>query len=98
MLLAIVEPVAGFRAGACYPVTSVNIQDQWCHMPLTYSKRRTEQLDYIQSILRQVRTMAETERCDMLAYLIDVAYLEARDILRSERPLRVGEDKRDGAA
>jgi hypothetical protein len=67
-------------------------------MPLTYSKRRTEQLDYIQSILRQVRTMAETERCDMLAYLIDVAYLEARDILRSERPLRVGEDKRDGAA
>ncbi len=23
---------------------------------------------------------------------------EARDILRSERPLRVGEDKRDGAA
>jgi hypothetical protein len=98
MLLAIVEPVAGFRAGARYPVTSVNIQNQRCHMRLTYSKRRIEQLDYIQSILRQVRTMAETERCDMLAYLIDVAYLEARDILRSERPLRVGEDKRDGAA
>lgn len=58
--------------------------------------RRTETLDYIQSMLGQIRVMAEAERYDMLAYLIEMAYIEASDILRGERPLRVGGEQRNG--
>ena len=50
------------------------------------SKRRTDTLDYLQVMLGQLRTMAQAERCDMLAYLIEMAYLEAGDIIRGERP------------
>lgn len=51
--------------------------------------RRTYRLDYIQAMLGQLRTMAEAERCDMLAYLIEMAYIESGDIIRGERPERV---------
>ena len=61
------------------------------------SKRRKETLDYMQSMLGQLRTMAESERCDMLVYLIDMAYLEASDIIRGERPSQIGEHKQNGA-
>jgi hypothetical protein len=61
------------------------------------NRRRTETLDYVQAMLGQLRIMAEAERCDMLAYLIEMAYVEVGDILRGERPLRVGEE-RDRAA
>lgn len=53
------------------------------------NKRRTDTLDYMQSMLGQLRSMAEAERCDMLAYLIEMAYVEVSDILRGDRPLRV---------
>lgn len=33
--------------------------------------------------------MAEAERCDMLVYLIEMAYLETSDIIRGQRPLRI---------
>jgi hypothetical protein len=42
--------------------------------------------------------MAESERCDMLAYLIEMAYVEASDIIRGERPSRVQQDKRHRAS
>lgn len=61
-------------------------------------RRRTDALDYLQSMLGQLRTMAQAERCDMLAYLIEMAYLEAGDIIRGERPLNVRDDQRNGAA
>ena len=61
-------------------------------------RRHTDTLDYLQSMLGQLRTMAEAERCDMLAYLIEMAYVEASDIVRGARPSRVGQDKRNGAA
>jgi hypothetical protein len=61
-----------------------------------YSQRRTDSLDYMQSMLGQLRTMAEAERCDMLAYLIEMAYVEVSDILRGDRPLRVQGGERDG--
>lgn len=61
-------------------------------------RRRTDTLDYLQSMLGQLRTMAEAERCDMVAYLIEMAYVEVSDIIRGERPLRVGEGKRDRPA
>lgn len=56
------------------------------------NRRRTDTLDYMQSILGQMRTMAEAERCDMLAYLIEMAYVEVSDIIRGERPLRVRDE------
>lgn len=63
-------------------------------MPREYTRRRTETLDYMQSMLGQLRTMAEVERCDMLTYLIEMAYMEASDIIRGERPTRVHENRR----
>lgn len=56
--------------------------------------RRTAALDYVQSMLGQLRTMAQAERCDMLAYLIEMAYVESGDIIRGERPLRVEDQPR----
>jgi hypothetical protein len=47
-------------------------------------KRRTEKLDYMQAMLGELRTMAQAERYDMLAYLIEMAYLEASDIARGD--------------
>ncbi|MGB3387054.1 MAG: hypothetical protein WBA88_03630 [Pseudaminobacter sp.] len=60
--------------------------------------RRTDSLDYMQSMLGQLRTMAEAERCDMLAYLIEMAYVEVSDIVRGERPSRLRQDKRNSSA
>ena len=67
-------------------------------MSSIYARRRTETLDYLQSMLGQLRTMADAERYDMLAYLIEMAYMEASDIIRGERPSRIGQDKRNSAA
>lgn len=66
--------------------------------PHYVNKRRTDTLDYVQSMLGQLRQMAEAERCDMLAYLVEMAYVEVSDIIRGERPLRVQDDKRNSAA
>lgn len=63
-----------------------------------FNRRRTETLDYMQSMLGQMRTMAEAERCDMLAWLIEMAYVELSDIIRGDRPLRVGREEGNGAA
>ncbi len=60
--------------------------------------RRTETLDYLQSMLGQLRTMAQAERCDMLAYLIEMSYIEVSDIIRGERPARLQPDQRNPAA
>ena len=61
-------------------------------------RKRTDTLDYIQSMLGQLRNMAEAERCDMLAYLIEMAYVEASAIVRGERPSRISEQKRNSSA
>jgi hypothetical protein len=60
--------------------------------------KRSETLDYLQSMLGQLRGLAESERYDMLTYLIDMAYVEATDIIRGERPSTVRKNKRDSAA
>lgn len=53
------------------------------------AQRRTDSLDYLQSMLRELREIAQAERHDMLCYLIEMAYVEASDIIRGERPMRV---------
>ncbi|MGE3869216.1 MAG: hypothetical protein AB7F51_06880 [Pseudorhodoplanes sp.] len=54
---------------------------------------RSDTLDYLQSMLGQLRLMAEAERCDMLGYLIEMAYIEVGDIIRGERPARLQADE-----
>jgi len=56
-------------------------------------KMRMERLRYIQSMLGEMRTMAEAERYDMLTYLIEMAYVEASDIARGQRPDRTSKPK-----
>jgi hypothetical protein len=48
---------------------------------------RSGTIGYIHEMLGQLRMMAEDERCDMLAYLIEMAYVESGDVLRGDRPL-----------
>ena len=61
---------------------------------------RIERLRYVQAMLGELRVMAEAERCDMLTYMIEMAYIEASDIVRGQRPLRLGSSgqKRDAIA
>lgn len=54
-------------------------------------------LDYIRAMLGQLRAMAEADNCDMLAFLIEMAYLEASDILAAEAST-FEERQRDSAA
>lgn len=67
-------------------------------MPQNINRKGMDALDYVQTMLGQLRTMAAAERCDMLAYLIEMAYLECSDIRRGVRPLRIRDDQGDGAA
>ncbi|WP_265518469.1 hypothetical protein [Nitratireductor luteus] len=50
-----------------------------------YPNQRAETLDYLQSMLRQFRAMAAAEGCEMLVYFLEMAYVEANDLLREER-------------
>lgn len=62
------------------------------------SLRRAEALEFIQSMLGQLRTMAQAERCDGLAYFIEMAYIEASDIIRGDHLSVADENKRYSAA
>ncbi|MCR4265434.1 hypothetical protein [Nitratireductor sp. ZSWI3] len=62
-----------------------------------YGRRRTDTLDYMQAMLGQLRTMALAERCDMLAYLVEMAYVEASDIIRGQRSHRLDEERHASA-
>lgn len=50
---------------------------------------RLDRLQYIEAMLAQLREMAETEQCDMLTYMIEMAYIECADITRGRRPPRI---------
>lgn len=66
-------------------------------MEATPIRQRGEMLDYIRAMLGQLRAMAEADNCDMLAFLIEMAYLEASDILAAEAST-FEERQRDSAA
>ncbi len=57
-----------------------------------------ETVDYVRSMLKQLQEMAQTEDDDMLAYLIEMAHIEACDILRGVKPSRIAIDKGNSAA
>ncbi len=52
---------------------------------------------YIRQMLGELRTVAHNEGADMLRYFIEMAYVEAGDILSGFRPMSVRGD-RDAAA
>ncbi len=49
---------------------------------------RKERLDYIQSLLAELEAMAARDRLDMVAYLIGMASIEAKEIALGLRPAR----------
>jgi hypothetical protein len=82
--------------------TLISIQNNslnlWSFKMYESKKQRLDSLQYVQSMLGQLRQMADAERCDMLSYLIEMAYVECSDIVRGDRPSRVSEEKRRAAA
>ena len=69
-----------------------------CTMHSQSGKGRSDTIDYIQSMLGQLRNMAQAERYDVLAYLIEMAYVEAGDILVGQRPSAMAEKKRNSSS
>lgn len=45
---------------------------------------RREKLEYSQSMLRELRDFAASERAALLAYLVEMAYVEVSDLLRED--------------
>jgi hypothetical protein len=50
------------------------------------ARMRPDTLEYVQSMLRELRGMAEGENCPMLVYLLEMAYIEASDLVRNGQP------------
>ena len=47
--------------------------------------RLRDRIMYLHAAIRELKNIAESERCDMLAYLLEMAYVESGDILRGAR-------------
>lgn len=60
--------------------------------------RNADTLEFIHSMLGQLRRMAEDERYEVLAYMIEMSCIEADDMLRGTRPLTIRKDEGDSAA
>lgn len=46
--------------------------------------QQVDSLEYVRSILGELRTIAQIKRHKMAAYLIEMAYIEVSDVLRRE--------------
>jgi hypothetical protein len=60
--------------------------------------KRKETLEYVQAMLGQLRRMVQAERCDFLACLVEMAYVETSDILRGARPARASQPVAEAVA
>lgn len=56
----------------------------WSDNPQTEQK-----IVYVRQMLGELGTVARSENADMLCYLIEMAYLEAGDVLAGKRPLHL---------
>jgi hypothetical protein len=59
---------------------------------------RIESARFIQQMLGELRAMAKTNRLEMLAYLIEIAYIESSDQLRKEIGASSGINQRNVSA
>jgi len=62
-----------------------------------------DNLDYLHAMLGELRALAEGGKQQMLAYLIDMAYIEAGDLIRARHTPAaeksgIGKKERDGAS
>lgn len=48
--------------------------------------REDDNISYLREMLGQLRNVADSEGCDMLCYLLEMAYLEASEIEIGRRP------------
>lgn len=55
-------------------------------------------LRYIHEMLWQLRTMSSDQGADLLTFMIEMAYMEAGDIVEGQRPLKENSALRDEAA
>lgn len=60
--------------------------------------RNADTLEFIHSMLGQLRRMAKDERYEVLAYMIEMSCIEADDMLRGVRPSTIRKDEGDSAA
>lgn len=51
--------------------------------------RPSETLEYIHSMLGQLRSMAYAERLELVAHYIEMAYIQAGDTARGQQPTRL---------
>ena len=47
---------------------------------------RPDTLDFLHSHINELRIMAEVNKLDLVAYLLEMAYVELGDVIRRERP------------
>lgn len=59
---------------------------------------RSGVLAFIHDMLGQLRRMAEVERHEMLAYLIEMAYIESGDLTHRDHSSQIMKYKRDGTS
>jgi hypothetical protein len=59
---------------------------------------RIESARFIQQMLGELRAMAKTNRLEMVAYLIEIAYIESSDQLRTEIGAGSGVNQRNVSA
>lgn len=62
-----------------------------CRMNVHLKDHTRNQLIHIHAALRELKDLAEAERCDLLTHLLAMAYVESGDILRGLRPSRSGD-------
>lgn len=62
-------------------------------MPQYTKPQRSDQLDYVQSMLGQLHHMAKADGHGMLAYLIEMACIEAAETLRNADLLGFRQEK-----
>lgn len=66
--------------------------------PTGAGDRSQASIAYLHTMLGQLRQVAQAERADMLCYLIEMAYVEAGDILAGRRQLSPGHGDRNKPA
>lgn len=56
---------------------------------------RAEKISYVRQMLAELRVVAEGENADLLCYLIEMAYVEAGDVLAGRSPSSLTHGKGD---
>lgn len=67
------------------------------NIPVPGHGRTQDNIAYIRQMLGELRTVANMEGAEMLRYLLEMAYIEASDILTGVRPLSVSGERDETA-